>query len=49
MRVSLQEYSSDWNKCQSKFHSSYDELGSFRIQLEGVIASGVGDAILSSV
>ncbi len=49
VRVSLQEYSSDWNRCQSQFHSSYGELDSFRIQLEGVIASGVGDAILSSV
>lgn len=49
VQVSLQEYSSDWNKCQSQFHSSYGELSSFCVQLEGVIASGVGDAILSSV
>lgn len=49
VRVSLQEYSSDWNRCQSQFHSTYGELDSFRIQLEGVIDSGVGDATLTSV
>lgn len=47
--VSLQDFSSDWNKCQSQFHSTYGELDSFRIQLEGVIDRGVGDATLSSI
>jgi hypothetical protein len=49
VRVSLQDYSSDWNGCQSGFHASYGDLDSFRQQLEAVIASGAGDAVLSSV
>lgn len=49
MRVSLEEYNSDWNRCQSQFHSSNGELSSFCFQPEGVIASGVGEAILLSV
>jgi hypothetical protein len=48
VRVSLQEFSGDWNKCQSQFHATYGELDSFRIQLEDVIDRGVGYATLSS-
>lgn len=49
VKVSLREYSSDWNMCQSQFHSTYGDLDNFRIQLEGAISRGVGDATLSSV
>lgn len=48
VRVSLQDYGSDWNRCQSQFHASYGDLDSFREQLEAVVASGAGDAVLSS-
>ena len=49
VRVSLQDYGSDWNRCQSQFCVSYGDLDRFREQLEAVIASGAGDAVLSSV
>lgn len=46
--VALQEFSSDWNKCQSQFHVTYSDVDRFREQLERVLADGAGEATLSA-
>ena len=48
VRALLQDYSSEWHRCQSQFYASYGDLDSFREQLEAVVARGAGDAVLSS-
>lgn len=48
VQVALQDFDSDWNKCQSQFYATYGDLDRFREQLEAVIASGLGEAILSA-
>lgn len=46
--VALRDFGSDWNRCQSQFHSSYGEADRFREQLEKVLAEGSGEAVLSA-
>jgi len=46
--VALRDDVSDWNRCQSQFHSSYGEVDRFRDQLENVLREGTGEAVLSA-
>ena len=48
VQVALQDFDSDWNKCQSQFHATYGDLDRFREQLEAVVTSGSGEAVLSA-
>ncbi|HSI18817.1 MAG TPA: hypothetical protein VK980_13680 [Sphingomonas sp.] len=50
LRVSaaLRDFRSDWNRCQSQFHTTYGGLDRMREQLQKVLATGLGEAILSS-
>jgi hypothetical protein len=46
--VAVREFSSDWNRCQSRFHTTYGELDRFREQLDRAIDEGCGEAVLAA-
>ncbi len=48
VKVELNEFSSDWNKCQSQFIVNYGDLDRFRDEVSRAIASGAGEAELTS-
>jgi hypothetical protein len=46
VKAALRDFDSDWNRCQSQFHTSYGEVDRFREQLGKAIDAGYGEAVL---